>query len=74
LDGERRSFLKRFVDNLSSVPEEKPPVIPGPWRVPFFLGMSAVALVILALLLALVVGPAIRQQQSVRPSVVAPAK
>jgi hypothetical protein len=60
----QRGFLGRFTDNLREPPEEKPPLIPEPWRIPFFLGLSCVALIMLVLLVSLVVVPAVRQQNA----------
>jgi hypothetical protein len=57
-------LLRRFLDNLTRVPEEKPPLIPKQWRIPFFAGMSIVAFVLLVLLVWLVVLPAIRSQHA----------
>lgn len=57
-------FLKRFFENFGKIPEEKPPVIPARWRIPFFVGLSIVAFVLLVLLVWLVVLPGIRAQQA----------
>jgi hypothetical protein len=52
--------IKRFVDNFGVAPETPPPpLIPKPWRMPVFVSMVAVGIVLLALLLWLVVIPAI---------------
>jgi len=56
--------VKRFVENFGKVPEEKPPLIPQPYRVPFFWWLALVSLVLLALLAWLVIIPGIRAQSS----------
>jgi len=61
-------FLRRFIDNFGKIPPEKPPLVPQPIRIPFFIAMSIAALVLLVLLLWLVVFPAIRAQQSATPA------
>jgi hypothetical protein len=63
----RDGFIKRFLDTLANGPQDKPPVVPERWRIPFFLGMASVSLVLLLLLLWLVVLPGIRAQQSAAP-------
>ena len=60
-------FLRRFFDNFGKMPEEKPPIIPQPWRIPFFVVLSIGALVLLVLLVWLVVLPGIRAQQARLP-------
>jgi hypothetical protein len=60
-----RNLLKRFFDNFGKVPEEEPKeLIPHDIRIPFFLGMAIVSLILLGLLLWFVVIPAISAQQS----------
>jgi hypothetical protein len=61
-------FLRRFIDNFGKIPPEKPPLVPQPIRIPFFVAMSVVALVLLVLLLWLVVFPAIRAGKSAPPA------
>jgi hypothetical protein len=71
---DERSWFHRFVEDFGKAPEEAPePVIPQRLRVPVFLGMAVVSLVLLAVLLWLVVVPAIRSQGQRRPSSQAPA-
>ena len=56
--------IKWFVDNFGKPPEvERPPLIPAEVRIPVFIGMVVVSLVLLALLLWLVIVPAMRSQQ-----------
>lgn len=56
--------IKWFFENFGKPPEvEKPPLIPARLRIPVFVGMIVVSLVLLVLLLWLVVVPAIRSQQ-----------
>ena len=64
------SFVRRFLTNLQKPPEPRdtPPLIPQRLRIPFFLGLSAVSLIILLLLVWFVVIPAIGAQQQVMPS------
>jgi len=62
--GPKQSLFKRFIENFGKVPEEKPPLIPQPYRVPFFWWLALVSLVLLALLVWLVIIPGIRAQQS----------
>ena len=57
--------LRRFVDNFGVPPETPPsPLIPQRWRMPVFLSMVGVGIVLLALLLWLVVIPAIHAYDS----------
>lgn len=60
---ERGGFIKRFFDNFGKMPPEKPPIIPKPYRIPFFLGLSLLALIGLVLVVWLVVIPGIQAQQ-----------
>jgi len=59
-----------FFENFGKVPEVlPPPMIPQHWRMPVFLTMIAVGLIALALVLALIVIPAMRSQPPVsRPA------
>ncbi|MDR3686754.1 MAG: hypothetical protein P4L93_07355 [Coriobacteriia bacterium] len=60
---DEQGWLKNFVENFGKVPEGEPrEFIPPRLRIPVFLGMVVVSLVLLALLLWLVVIPAIRAQ------------
>lgn len=61
---ERRSFVQRFFDNLGTVPEPRPPIIPKPYRIPFFVALSVLALIALVLVVRLVVVPGIQSQQT----------
>jgi hypothetical protein len=62
---ERSGWFKRFVRDFGKVPDEAPkPLIPERLRTPVFLGMTLVSLVLLALLLWLVVLPAVRVQST----------
>ena len=61
-------FLRRFIDNFGKMPPEKPPLVPQPIRVPFFIALSVAAFILLVLLLWLVVFPAIRAQQGAAPA------
>lgn len=65
-DDSRRSFVQRFFDNFGKVPEEKPPIIPKPYRIPFFIALSVIALIALILWIQLVVVPGIRAHQATR--------
>jgi len=59
----REGWLKRAFENFGKAPEEAPePLIPQRLRVPVFLGMVVVGVLLLALLLWFVVLPAIRAQ------------
>jgi hypothetical protein len=72
---DERGRFRHFVENFGKVPEEEPtPLIPEEYRVPVYLGMALVSLVLLALLLWLVVFPAIRSQQAPAPHSEAPAR
>jgi hypothetical protein len=60
---DQQSRFKYFLDNFGKVPEGEPrEFIPPRLRMPVFLGMVVVSLVLLALLLWLVVIPAIKAQ------------
>jgi hypothetical protein len=61
-----------FLENFGKRPAEKPPIIPGPWRIPFFVALSLVSLAVLVALVYYVVSPAIHAQQ-VRSAAPAPA-
>jgi hypothetical protein len=70
-----RGFLKRFFDNFGKVPEEEPKeLIPHDIRIPFFLGLAVVSLILLGLLLWFVVIPAISAQQTAAPLSQAPGQ
>ena len=59
--------FRRFVDNFGKPPETlPPPLIPKRWRMPVFVSMVGVGIVLLALLLWLVVIPAIKTYDSAR--------
>ena len=61
-----QGWFKNFLDNFGKLPEGEPrEFIPPRLRMPVFLGMVAVSLVLLALLLWLVVIPAINAQSPV---------
>ena len=59
--------IKYFLDNFGKVPDAKPPLIPAPWRTPFFVALSVASLIALILVVNYVVVPAIRTQQAVAP-------
>lgn len=61
---EHPTFIKRFFANFGTVPEQRPPIIPKPFRIPFFIALSVLALVALLLVIWLLVLPGIRAQQS----------
>ena len=62
---EEQSWFKDFLDNFGKLPEGEPrEFIPPNMRMPVFLGMVVVSLVLLALLLWLVVTPAIKMQST----------
>jgi len=62
-------------DNFGKAPEPKPPMIPGPWRIPFFIALSVAALIALIVLTTYVIIPGIQaQQQSAPVPVEAPTK
>ena len=57
--------FRRFVDNFGVVPDTSPPpLIPKRWRMPVFVSMIVIGIVLLALLLWLVVIPAINTYDS----------
>ena len=58
------SFFRRFLDNFGTIPPERPPLIPERYRMPFFLGLSVLALVTLVLVVWLVVIPGIAAEQA----------
>lgn len=61
-----RSWLKRFFEDFGKVPETEPrQFIPDEMRIPVFVGMIVVSLVLLGLLLWFVVIPAIKAQPPV---------
>ena len=62
-------------DNWGKEPEPRPPIVPGPWRIPFFIGVSVLSVIALALLVTYVIIPGIRAQQQLAPApMTAPAK
>ena len=52
-----------FLDKLGEPAPEKPPMIPPRWRMPFFVSLTLVSLVVLAAFVWFVVVPAVRSQQ-----------
>jgi hypothetical protein len=55
--------LQDFFDNFGVAPDSPPPpLIPQRWRIPVFTGMVVIGAILLALLLWLVVLPAIHAQ------------
>jgi len=63
-----------FIENFGKAPEPKPPIIPGPWRIPFFIALSLISLAALVLLVIYVVIPGIEAQQpAAQPPVSAPS-
>jgi hypothetical protein len=72
---DQRSWLKRFIEDFGKVPEGEPTqLIPDEIRVPVFLSIVAVSLVLLGLLLWFVVIPAIRAQPVPTPKSQAPTR
>ena len=66
--------FKWLIENFGKAPEPRPPIIPAPWRIPFFAAVSLLSLVALLLLVFYVVIPGIEAQQSaVQSPVTAPA-
>jgi len=59
-----REFIRRFFDNMAKPPEPGPELIPKPVRIPFFIALVAVSLVMLAIFVRFVVVPGISAQQS----------
>ncbi len=59
-----KEFVQRFFANMSKPPEPGPELIPTRWRIPFFVGIAIVSLVVLLLLVRFVVAPGIAAQQS----------
>jgi len=59
-----RAFIERFMANLSDPPEPGPELIPTRWRIPFFVTLVVVSLVLLALVVRFVVVPGISSQQA----------
>jgi hypothetical protein len=63
---EEQNWFKNFLDNFGKLPEGEPrEFIPPKLRMPVFLGMVVVSLILLGLLLWLVVIPAIKAQSPV---------
>ena len=56
--------IRYLLENFGKRPAEKPPIIPGPWRIPFFVALSLVSLIVLVALVYYVVLPAIHEQQA----------
>jgi len=65
---EREGFLGKvqwFVENFGKPPETEPTqLIPQPWRMPAFIGMIVIGLILLAVFVRFVVAPAIATQHS----------
>ncbi|NTU70895.1 MAG: hypothetical protein HGB10_03625 [Coriobacteriia bacterium] len=55
--------VRYLIENFGKRPEPRPPIIPKPWRMPFFVGLSLLSLLALLLVINYVVGPAVRAQQ-----------
>ena len=60
--------FKWLIENWGKEPEPRPPIIPGPWRIPFYIGLSVVSLAVLALLVYYVIMPGMRAEQPSRPA------
>ncbi|NTW27776.1 MAG: hypothetical protein HGA39_00190 [Coriobacteriia bacterium] len=58
------NLFKRFIAVLGTVPEPRAPIIPKGLRIPFFLGLIALSLLLLALIVLLVVVPEISAMKS----------
>jgi hypothetical protein len=70
------SFLdgpQAFMDKVQQPKPEKPPIIPAKWRIPFFIGLVAASLALLALFVNFVVVPAVHMQAQSPASVPASA-
>ena len=65
--------FKYVRDNFGKVPEPRPPIVPGPWRIPFFIAVALASLIALVALVTWVIIPGIQSQQQPAPAV-APAK
>jgi len=62
-------IVQRFFDTLANPPTEPPPpVIPQRWRMPVFIAMVVVGIVLLTLLLWLIVVPQIQHRANGRSS------
>jgi membrane protein insertase Oxa1/YidC/SpoIIIJ len=59
-----KEFVRRFFDNMSKPPEPGPELIPTRWRIPFFIGLAVVSLILLAAMIRFVVVPGIAAQQA----------
>lgn len=55
--------IRWFVENFGREPEPRPPMIPGPWRIPFFIALSVLSLAVLGLLIYYVVIPGVHAVQ-----------
>jgi membrane protein insertase Oxa1/YidC/SpoIIIJ len=58
-----KEFVRRFFDNMSQPPEPGPELIPTRWRIPFFIGLAIVSLILLVAMVRFVVIPGIAAQQ-----------
>jgi hypothetical protein len=60
--------IEQFLENFGKAPEvAPPPLIPQRWRIPAFVTMVCVGIVVLCLFVWLVVMPAIRAQSPASP-------
>ena len=61
--------IEQFLENFGKAPEvAPPPLIPERWRIPAFVTMVCVGIVVLGLFVWLVVMPAIKAQPVAAPS------
>jgi hypothetical protein len=67
--------FKYFIENFGKEPEPGPPLIPEPWRIPFFVAVCITSLLALALVVYFVVIPGMQAEQAAPPaSVSVPAQ
>jgi hypothetical protein len=67
--------IRYFLENFGKEPEPRPPIIPGPWRIPFFVALIVASLIALGLLVQYVVIPGIQAQHTSAPAPIsAPVK
>lgn len=60
---EGSSLLGNLIRHLSSEPQPSPEIIPKKWRIPFFVALTVISLLLLLAVIVFVVVPGVRSMQ-----------